>query len=74
MITAYVPRPSNKRPKLKDCPFCGGKAVLINAKGMVRIHCEDCLVDTRTFVPRSVYDNTELNAIAAWNMRVNDDG
>lgn len=61
--------------ELKPCPFCGGKAMIEQAK--VRkgyetyIVCCGCLVD----MPTITYDTQEeadKKAIKAWNRRVGD--
>ena len=65
-----------KKEDLKKCPFCGGKASLIetlcidnNYKGYFVHHCCDITV-------APIYTSsfpTEERAIAAWNRRVNDE-
>lgn len=49
-------------PKLKSCPYCGGKAI---EKGTERVYimCEDCGSSTRTYP-------TPEEAMKAWNRRV----
>ena len=54
--------------KLKDCPFCKGKALVINgvSKAMVdkiRCVCNECWAGTNWY-------KAEEEAIAAWNRRV----
>lgn len=50
-------------PKLKPCPYCGGKAKKEEIRRDWNVKCEDCQSSTR------VYPTPE-EAIEAWNMRV----
>lgn len=60
--------------ELKPCPFCGGKAqILDNAwhvifNTRVRIKCRRCGVRTMEYVG-SDWDDTHYLAIEAWNRR-----
>jgi Lar family restriction alleviation protein len=54
------------REALKPCPFCGGEAALWEAvhgdEGVeVRIDCVKCHA--------TIYERTDLEALAAWNAR-----
>lgn len=62
---------SKMNDNLKPCPFCGGKAELVDYGLMGRMKVVQCLVcgaRTRTFDPKV----TRGNAIEAWNRRVNE--
>lgn len=51
--------------ELKPCPFCGGKAAVINSGvmiGQVYIACRDCYANTKS-------DSTVEKAMEAWNRR-----
>lgn len=66
-------------PKLKPCPFCGGKAEFISdfdhpVTATSRMHCQiayvkclNCISESRIF--DSCSGETEQNAIDAWNTR-----
>ena len=63
-------------PKLKSCPFCGGKAkfseVGINGfpkynKFSVRCENENCAIQ-----PSTKYFNNVTKAINSWNRRINE--
>ena len=53
--------------ELKNCPFCGSKAILCNdeicGKSMYFAACDDCGVITPCF-------EDEAEALAVWNKRV----
>lgn len=57
---------AERSDKLKDCPFCGGEAVIQTKVGerwgVPFVECRDC--NTRTSLEGTVED-----AIAAWNRR-----
>lgn len=59
-------------PEIKQCPFCGGEAVLLQSgkhfnKVWFRVVCKnDCCEQMYQ------YDNTD-EAIEAWNRRANDE-
>ena len=48
--------------KLKDCPFCGGKAYMTNGTEGCRVVCKKCGAN----VPRRVW---YPSAIRLWNRR-----
>lgn len=50
-------------PKLKPCPFCGGKPYLANVQmvGCAYVVCTDCRMQSD--------DGTESRVVAAWNTR-----
>lgn len=50
-------------PKLKPCPYCGGKAKEEEIGGDWDIVCEDCQSSTKTYP-------TPKEAMEAWNRRV----
>lgn len=65
-----------KMPKLKPCPFCGGKASLYMVE-IVKVTCNACHASTRAlYDPRSRYgvitENIEA-VVFLWNMRANDE-
>ena len=51
--------------KLNPCPFCGGKAILSEDKryNVHSVFCNECYIETSL-------QNTEQEAIDAWNRRV----
>lgn len=49
---------------LKNCPFCGGEAVLTSIRGLYRVKCIKCDCSYR-----SRDNRTEKDAIEAWNQR-----
>lgn len=52
------------RQKLKPCPFCGGKAVILAGfEEHIWIFCEECKAEISAHT-------TEAEAIEAWNKRV----
>lgn len=55
-----------KIPKLKRCPFCGGKATLAKCLGAYTVEClkGHCVVDVRT-----IEYATASAAADAWNER-----
>lgn len=55
--------------KLKPCPFCGGKADIYedNCYSQFYVQCGVCGCST-------VLDCCEENVVAAWNMRVEENG
>ena len=55
--------------ELKPCPFCGGKADLVDyglTGRMKVVQCSDCGARTRAFDPKVKCGE---NAIDAWNRR-----
>lgn len=59
--------------ELKKCPFCGGKADLVDygLTGMMKaVQCSECGARTRAFDPKVKRGE---NAIDAWNRRANDE-
>lgn len=65
--------------KLKPCPFCGGKAVVVSgtsdkvfSRATFYIHCVECNVSTETFVDGDRNLEALLAAIAVWNRRMED--
>lgn len=72
---------SKEYQKLRECPFCGGKAMLINVPsiGIVYIQCGSCTAavgrrrrSVSTMIGREFFTNKK-EAIEAWNRR-HDDG
>lgn len=56
-------------PKLKPCPFCGGKAFLIKSKdftgrSIYQVYCPATTVQAKT-----TWFDTEKEAVEAWNRR-----
>lgn len=49
--------------KLKPCPFCGSKNILLTNWGLWRCWCKDCLAKTSDELKK-------IDAIEAWNRRV----
>lgn len=50
--------------ELLSCPFCGGKSTLYEIAGVKpHVQCNACRV--------SMYGDTRIEAIAAWNRRTN---
>ena len=64
---------SKEYQKLRECPFCGGRASIKRFVGkffdVYKVYCmnEDCYIEPAT---RSYYDKKE--AIEAWNRRYDD--
>ena len=57
--------------ELKNCPFCGKSAIVVNAhNNLFSIRCSD-FRDCGTMI--GVW-NTPRRAIKAWNTRINDTG
>lgn len=61
----------NAKPKLKPCPFCGGKAERFTSpfKGTQMFVCNGCGADVCFFGAEYEPDASE-----AWNRRVKKDG
>ena len=59
-MSIHLEAEAEVKPKLKPCPFCGGRAVL----GMFSVWCDDCGVETQVDT-----DLTEKEVIAVWNLR-----
>jgi Lar family restriction alleviation protein len=61
--------PNNDCQKLRECPFCGGKAK-IQGRGYLtedyRVYCTSCGCSTKQWT------QTKEEAIAAWNRRKDD--
>ena len=56
--------------KLRDCPFCGGKARLF-VNGGVRVICSKCYVGTMIQSDTLEYDSNAIKMVVeAWNRRV----
>ena len=53
--------------ELKPCPFCGGEAILVHLNEVNEyVECVDCNAES------ALYDR-RIQAIEAWNSRVEDD-
>lgn len=59
-----------EKPELKDCPFCGSNAVVVNNSGAgMYAYCKSCDA-IGTHVPYDEDNRTAtLEAIEAWNTR-----
>ena len=51
--------------ELKDCPFCGGEAIVTHKGRIVWIGCSKCPISTHT-----VWEERQAEIIRAWNTRV----
>lgn len=51
--------------EIKKCPFCGGEAKMHDYLVEYRIECENCSA--------TIEERTDVQAIEAWNRRVDDD-
>lgn len=60
------------RPKLNNCPFCGGKADIEESpqKMEVYIRCQKCGIRTEKIMARIDYC-AQAKAASMWNRRVN---
>ena len=60
-----------KKERIKDCPFCGGKAHLYNDfyYTLAYVKCSKCGIRTKEYKSRN-WEDTNLLAIEAWNRRV----
>ena len=59
--------------ELKKCPFCGGEAEIRFSnifKPYCAIRCKKCGASTLEYSTRGCYENVILQAIQAWNKRV----
>lgn len=55
---------------LKPCPFCGGRAdVVQHGWDIAAVECDDCNATTRTYACDSV-EEAESHAVNAWNERL----
>jgi ssDNA-binding Zn-finger/Zn-ribbon topoisomerase 1 len=52
---------------LKPCPFCGNEADLIRPAST--LHCVKCSNQNCDVRPKTVYHNSVIEAIKAWNSR-----
>lgn len=62
-------------PKLKPCPFCGGKAEVSSPRyremGPFWVECKR---ENNCFVrPKTTYFDEKIEAICAWNIRRDND-
>lgn len=56
---------SEHEEKLKPCPFCGNRAIVISfIKGIYNVVCNECKVSTGAY-------HSEKEAVKAWNRREN---
>lgn len=55
----------SEEPKLKPCPFCGGKAHLRDESSIYRIRCERCDAKIARY--------TSWDAVRDWNLRLDVD-
>ena len=69
---------SKESMRLRECPFCGGKAQIwdnawhVIVKTKVQIKCKRCGVRTMEYVGLD-WDDTHYLAIEAWNRRAEDE-
>lgn len=56
---------------LKPCPFCGGKAVLIESIP-AQVFKVECMNTSCYCFSTSIIFSSKSNAIEAWNRRTND--
>lgn len=68
-------REANYKFDLKECPFCGGRAKLINEVRGVTVEnkvsyvmCDDCMASTKMFQISTRHSSDE-KAVEAWNRR-----
>ena len=55
--------------RLKDCPFCGGRAILIKDSLSAQVQCVSCGSRSQVF-DKDVSYCAVAEAIEAWNARV----
>ena len=56
--------------ELKDCPFCGGKAVLVRVKNKTLwIRCSKCLIGLQQSVVIKTIDWLRMELVKDWNKR-----
>ena len=55
----------SEEPKLKPCPFCGGKAHLRDGSSIYRVRCERC--------DATIARYTSWDAVRDWNLRLESD-
>lgn len=56
--------------QLKPCPFCGGKAELVDTGYWSSVMCEQCKAVSKSFNHSGKHCSAD-KAIEAWNRRVN---
>ncbi|RGQ39569.1 restriction alleviation protein, Lar family [[Clostridium] leptum] len=62
----------NDYPKLRECPFCGGKVKrVIGVMGLNFFKCKEC--GAVVSFDNDYYNTHKNEAIEAWNRRVNDE-
>lgn len=66
----HVKAEQEKETELKPCPFCGGRAVLVQVNRKNYVICDDC--GAKSFEYSQHDDYFDARAIRAWNRRANE--
>ena len=64
---------NKESPKLRECPFCGGKAKYIYAMPYNAVKCTKCKTFGKTIVDSYEQMDGKAEAIEAWTRRVDNE-
>ena len=63
----------SSRVNLKPCPFCGGRAQVVECYGQFTVECAVTTNNLCACIPKTWPFNTADEAAAAWNNRAMED-